>query len=176
MSVVKSEFLNSSLKRVGIVALMLLASVNVASTPATLVSQAQLKSKPSFQAQDMTTLNKGDAVEILQRNRGWYQVKVDTSTTGWITLLQVKLDRVEKSTSKKTKAKYVSLRRGHSEITATTGVRGIGEEDIKQAKPDFQSLEIAKQYLISQREAAEFASQVPLHTQSITYQEKKNEK
>ena len=144
--------------------------------PATLVVDSELKSQPGFQAKSLKSLKAGESVNINKRERGWYQVETDSQQTGWVTLLQVKLAPVEQTNSNNGQSRVVSLRSGHSQITATTGVRGIGEADIANAKADFEAVESAKKYKVSTKNAKKFAASIPLKAQQIKYQEKVDEK
>ncbi|WP_168204282.1 SH3 domain-containing protein [Aliikangiella coralliicola] len=144
-------------------------------TPATLVVDSTLKDSPGFQAKNLFTVKKGQSVEIKKRQGGWYQVQLPNKKAGWLTMLQVKFQRVTPSKKKGSKYSEISLRRGGSNITATTGVRGIGEADIKNAKADFNALEIAKRFKVSEKEAKSFAGKIPLKSQSIKYQGKRHD-
>ena len=149
---------------------------NATAAPAILVVDAQLKSQPSFKSKDKQSLATGVAVEIIMRERGWYQVETQDKQTGWLTLLQVRLDAIEQAATQSGNSRMVSLRSGHSQITATTGVRGIGEADIANAKADFAALEAAKAFKVSEKNVKTFAATAPLKSTKIEYQEQINEK
>lgn len=146
-----------------------------AATPATLVIDSKLKANPHFQAETLLNLSRGDVVVINKRQRGWYQVKTQTNQTGWLTLLQVKYKKEQKAHGKSELSKLVSLRRGADAVTATTGVRGIGETDVKNSKPNFVALEQAIQYQSTQADARAYANQAALKSLNIKYREKRDE-
>jgi len=150
-------------------------SFNLQATPATLITEAELKKSPNFSGANMSTLKKGEKVEIKQRERGWYQVETQDNQVGWIIMLRLKLNKMELPTSDGKKSRLVSLRRGHSNITATTGVRGIGETDIKNAKADFDGLQKAKTYSVTQQQAHQFAADAQLHSVNIEYEVENDE-
>ena len=58
---------------------------------------------------------------------------------------------------------------GSSGGTVTTGVRGLSEEKLKNAKPNPQALQAAKAYASSKGEAQHFADEGGLHPQSLEY-------
>ena len=154
---------------------LMITSSSVFATKAILVVDAKLKSAPSFKSAELTSLSKGETVEIKQRNRGWYQVVRDNLQQGWITLLQVRFKAPEQSSSSSTLKRVVSLRKGHSQVNATTGVRGIGEADITKATANLAALEQVKKYRAGQYEAKQFAQKVPLKNVLINYEEKSND-
>lgn len=153
----------------------LLASFSIVATPAILVVEAKLKSSPAFSGDNLALLSKGETVEIQQRKRGWYQIKRDNQQIGWITLLQVRFKAVEQTSGSSTISRLVSLRKGHSSVNATTGVRGIGEADIKNATANFAALEKVKEFQVGEFEARQFAKKIPLTTQKIEYKENRHE-
>jgi len=142
---------------------------------AKLVVDAPLKSNPDYSADDISKLKKEDTVNILKRQRGWYEVSTDSKKVGWLTLLQVRYDKAPNASSPSDLARFIGLRQGHSNITATTGVRGIGEKDIKNAKADFNALVIMEQYKSTPQEAKAFANSASLKAQSINYLKKAKE-
>ena len=139
---------------------------------AILVKDVQLRASPSLKAEMVGLLLKDSQVTILKRNGGWYQVKTPANSTAWLSMLRVRFKpRTQQASQKRSNKGFVSLRQGHSNITATTGVRGIGESDIKNAKPDLFSLYHAEGYRVTFAEAKVFAKQGALVAQSIDYQE-----
>ena len=140
--------------------------------PAKVVQDSSLKAKPNFKAKEIGKLTINQPVEILQRQRGWYEISTKPSQQGWVTLLQVRFETSLKRSGSSELSKFISLRKGHSDVTATTGVRGIGENDIKNAKANFVALEQAKQYQAAPKDAQFFAKQAALSSQQIAYKKK----
>lgn len=139
---------------------------------AILVKDVQLRASPSLKAESVGLLLKDSQVTILKRTGGWYQVKTPANSTAWLSMLRVRFkSRTQPAGQKSSNKGFVSLRQGHSNITATTGVRGIGESEIKNAKPDLVSLYHAEGYRVTLTEAKVFAKQGKLVAQSIDYQE-----
>jgi hypothetical protein len=138
---------------------------------AILVKDVQLRASPSLKAATLGLLLKNTQVSIISRSGGWYQIKTATDSTAWLSMLRVRFKpRIQPAQSHFNKG-FVSLRQGHSNITATTGVRGIGETDIKNAKPDFIGLKHAQGYRVTIAQAKQFAKQGPLVAEAIDYQE-----
>jgi len=157
---------------------VVLFSFNVAAEPidAILVKDVQLRSAPAIKATTVGILLKNSPVKIVQRNGGWYQVTTANKITAWLSMLDVRFKSRSLENSRKSNTKgFVNLRQGHSVVTATTGVRGIGESDIKNSKPDFVGLVHAQNFIVSAQQAKEFAKQVSLESQTIAFLEKADE-
>lgn len=148
----------------------LFLTLNVRATSAILVVDSQLKNSPKFSATDKVLMKKGERVQIKKRERGWYQIERANKQKGWVTLLQVRFESKRKAQTSSGLSKIINLRKGHSNVTATTGVRGIGENDIKNAKANFSALHKAKRYKASELEAQKHANKVALQSQKIKYQ------
>ncbi len=142
---------------------------------AILVKDVQLRASPSLKADTVGLLLKNSQVTIISRNGGWYQVKTGGESTAWLSMLRVRFKpsaRQANQRGSRSNKGFVSLRQGHSNITATTGVRGIGETDIKNATPDFVGLKHAERFQITLAQAKEFAKKGELVNQAIDYQER----
>ncbi len=150
-------------------------SFTLNASTATLVNDAQLKAKPSSSSSSVKTLKKNASVSILKRQRGWYQVSTDDKTNGWLTLLQVRYERAPNASTPSDLSRFIGLRRGHSNVTATTGVRGIGEKDIKNSRADFNALVITKKFKSTPQNAKKFAQKAGLKSQSIAYPKRKGD-
>jgi hypothetical protein len=60
-------------------------------------------------------------------------------------------------------------RSGSSGITVATGVRGLSEEDLKNAQPNPAELAKLKGYAVDRRQAEKFGSSSKLKTQTLDY-------
>ncbi len=145
------------------------------SATAKLIKTTELKEGPDFSSDVVTTLKKNALVSLLIRKGGWYQVKTSKGEKAWLTMLSVRFTPMKKNRQKSSANTFVSLRQGHSNVTATTGVRGIGESDIKKAKPDFEGLKRGEKFAVSYKTAQVFAEEVSLKAQTINYPEKSHE-
>ncbi len=162
-------------KQLGMIACLLFLTLDIMATPAILITDSELRAKPKFTADSRASLSKGESVTIKSRQRGWYQVERSNQQSGWVTLLQVRFSKVKSNQAGSELSKIVSLRQGHNNITATTGVRGIGENEIKNSTANFIALATASKYRVGEKQAQEYASKIPLKEQSIPYLEKNNE-
>jgi hypothetical protein len=60
-------------------------------------------------------------------------------------------------------------RAGTGKVVATTGIRGLNEEELKAAKFDEKELERAESYAASKQAAAKFAAQGKLAARKFDY-------
>jgi hypothetical protein len=133
------------------------------------VRSTEIKSLPFSDAATVATLDEKAKVNILLRQGGW--VKINSAKgNGWVRMLSLRSD----STAKKTvDSGLISLlnvgRSGSSGITTTTGIRGLSEEDLKNAKPNPEELEKLEKYAVNKAKAEKFAREAKLKTQQLDY-------
>ena len=134
------------------------------------VRDVPLKAKPFADAPTLATLPTGSKVEIVSRQSGWTQIKADAAT-GWVKMLSLRLDAgvAQRRGDSGLGALFNVASTGRSGGTVTTGVRGLSEERLKNARPNPQALQAAKAYTIGKSEAQRFADQGGLHAQNIDY-------
>jgi hypothetical protein len=130
----------------------------------------EIKAKPYTDAQTLATLPPRTRVEVLARKSGWTQVKT-AKASGWVKMLSLKLE-----TGAQTKRGDNGLgtlfnvaSTGRSGSTVTTGIRGLSEEQLTNAKPNPQALQDAKRYAVSREEAQRYAEEGKLNSQSVGY-------
>lgn len=152
-----------------IVALLFVGSASAAEEAITLRS-TELKAKPYSDAQTLLTLPERSKVEVLQRRASWTQVQSD-KTTGWVKMLSLQLVRgsTQRRADNGLRSLFNVAQTGRGGGTVTTGVRGLSEEDLKNAQPNPQALAKAKQYAASKVEAKNFASAGKLKAQQVDY-------
>lgn len=118
------------------------ASATAWAVPGTVLRNDKLYSQPSASARVAASVPKGASVEILAKQGGWLRVKAGKST-GWIRLLSVRAgagglggvgvgDVVGAATT----------RSDPTRVVAVAGLRGLNEEDLKQAQ--FNADELAR--------------------------------
>lgn len=143
-------------------AVALVLFVNAASAWAasgTALRDEKLYSQPSASAKVAGTVAKGASVNILAKQGGWLRVS-SGKTTGWIRLLSVRTgaggaggvgvgDVVGAATTKS----------DPSRVVAVAGLRGLNEEDLKQAKFNADELARLEALSVSAAQARNFAGQ-----------------
>lgn len=134
------------------------------------IRPTELKAKPYSDAQTLTSLPPRSRVEVLARQSSWTQVK-SASFSGWVKMLSLRLETSGQSKrgDNGLSALFNVASTGRSGSTVTTGVRGLSEEQLKNAKPNPQELRAAKRYAVSRQEAQRYAAEGKLNAQSVDY-------
>ena len=143
-----------------------------ASGPGVVVRSCQVMSEPFKDAREVLSLKEGDPVEILRRKGGWLEVS-RKGKTGWVRMLYIRRGGASEKVSAVTEASGVlgmaTGRAGTGNVVAATGVRGLDEEELKEAEFNEQELQTLKTYRTSKKQAQEFASQAGLQVQKVPF-------
>ena len=113
-------------------------------------------------------LAKGDALTILNKTGGWFQVKAG-SAKGWVRMLSVRRGTAGKGSTAKDVAALSTGRAGTGQIVSTTGVRGLSEEELKTAKYDEKELMKAESFAAAKADATKFAQKGKLLARAFNY-------
>lgn len=128
-----------------------------------------LKAEPFKDAKTLDTLATGDKVDILTKSGGWLRVK-SAKGSGWVRMLSVRRGAASKSAvGASGLASLASGRAGTGKVVATTGIRGLNEEELKAAKYDEAEVTLAESYSTSRAEAKKFADKGKLKAQKVDY-------
>ncbi|BAN36143.1 SH3 type 3 domain protein [Sulfuricella denitrificans skB26] len=152
-------------------AVLLAAPIAHAGESGTAVKADELKAEPFRDAKTVGKLTAGDKVEILKKDGGWFQVK-SARGNGWVRMLSIRRGVARKtSTSSEISglAGLASGRAGTGRVVATTGIRGLNEEELKAAKYNEAELKLAESSLTSRAEAKKFASKGKLTARKLDY-------
>ena len=156
---------------------------------ATIVTDSSLYQRPSIQANVIQQLVAGTPANIDSRQGGWKQVSIDGGLSGWVRSYQVRAGSfisTEKeqesggffsalaSLSRKASGLFSSSKKkGYSfQNTATIGVRGLSEEQIKNAKADLKQLKKMESYRTSKRKSQKYARQGHLSAIKVSHMPK----
>lgn len=162
--------------RVGHIFAMALAGLLVALPAAAaesgrLLKADQLKAEPFRDAKTISALAAGDKVDILKRQGGWLQVK-SSKGNGWVRMLSVRRGEAAKTSGAGDAAGLLGLasgRAGTGKIVATTGIRGLSEEQLKAAKYSESELKVSDSFVESAAEARKFAAKGKLAPRKMDY-------
>jgi len=130
-----------------------------------------VKAEPFKDAKVVTKIAKGDKVEILAKQGGWLQIKA-AGKQGWVRLLSVRRGEAGKAdvaTQIGGVAGLATGRAGTGQVVSTTGVRGLGEEDLKAAKFSEEELRAAESYRATPQAARTFALAGKLSARQIAF-------
>jgi len=112
-----------------------------------------------------------DKVEILKKDGGWLKVKSGKGS-GWVRMLSIRRGVAVKGSSSNELSGLAGLasgRAGTGKVVATTGIRGLNEEELKAAQFDEKEIKLAESYLTSRAEAETFAARGKLSARAIDY-------
>lgn len=128
-----------------------------------------LRAEPYQDAKVTAQIAKGERANILKTSGGWSQVKT-AKATGWVRMLSIRRDAARNTASSgSTLAALASGRSGKGKIVATTGIRGLNEEELKAAQYSESEIKLAESYGSSKTEARRFAQGGKLVAQQIDY-------
>jgi len=148
---------------------LLLSGALHAAESGTALKGDDLKAEPFRDAKTVATLTTGDKVDILKKEGGWYQVS-STRGKGWVRMLSIRKGDARKAGGDASGVlALASGRAGTGKVVATTGIRGLNEEELKAAKFDEAELKRAESYASSKAEAAKFAAAGKLAARSFDY-------
>lgn len=128
-----------------------------------------IKDEPFHDAKIIGNLEKGESIEILTREGGWYQVK-SAKAKGWVRMLGIRrADSPKPAYTAKGILDLASGRAGKGKVVLTTGIRGLDEETLKTSHFDEKQLNILESYGVSNFQARKFAAIGRLKARHIEY-------
>jgi hypothetical protein len=152
-----------------LVAFLLVAGAAIAGEAGTVLKTDSLMAEPFRDAKTVGSLSAGDRVEILKMQSGWFQVK-SAKRSGWVRILSVRRGEARKgSIDAAGLLGLASGRAGTGHVVATTGIRGLSEENLKAAKYNAAELKKAESYGVTQAEARKFAAEGKLVARKVEY-------
>ena len=144
-------------------------------------SQATLYAESSSNADKLRSLDSASEVQILKRSGGWYNVRLEDGTTGWLRLSRVKRSGAAVSAAAGTRKTdsadidqlmddaLLSGRLGSNEVTTATGIRGLDKDNIENATPDERAVDQLDSQTVKDTEAIDFAEKGGLKSRKIDY-------
>ena len=113
-----------------------IAAAPAAAETGAVIRADELKATPFIDAATSAKLPANQPVTILTRKGGWIEVEAN-GRTGWVRMLNVRLAAGGSLAPNQANVHAASLlRTGSSGKTVTTGIKGLGEEDLQNAAPD----------------------------------------
>lgn len=142
---------------------------------------ADLRAAPYNDANLIIALVKDTQLQILGRRGAWLQVNVEAYGAGYVRLHLVRIgdsaDR-ERSSFSGVASLWRSLtgRSGSSGLVATTGIRGLEDQDLRNARANPDALAALEAYQATDEQARMRAEQAGLAAQQVAYEPKKYKK
>ena len=131
----------------------------------------ELKAEPFRDAKTIAKLSAGDKVDILKKDGGWLKVK-SAKGSGWVRMLSIRRGEARKSSAANQASGLAGLasgRAGTGRVVATTGIRGLNEEELKAAKYDETELKLMESFLTGRPDAKKFSTQGKLAVRKMDY-------
>ncbi|MGH8492789.1 MAG: SH3 domain-containing protein [Moraxellaceae bacterium] len=136
--------------------------------PATLLKESEMRAKPLGNAEVVTMLRAKDKVEITARKGAWANVQTPKGQTGWVRLLNLRTGS-GKGGDAGVGAIASLFKTGSSGNTVSTGVKGLSEEQLKNAQPNPEEAKRLDKYKNSEADARSFAKQGKLAVEQVNY-------
>jgi hypothetical protein len=154
------------------VILVTLASAAGAQEQAFTNRSTELKDRGANDARTLATLAENTSVKVLARGGGWTRVEA-AGQTGWVNVFHLRFAATVESGSGGVGSGLSSFfgggRTSQKATIATTGIRGLSPEDIKNASPDPAALAKVHTYRADKSAAERFAHDAKLASVSIDY-------
>jgi hypothetical protein len=133
----------------------------------------ELKDRGDAAAATLRTLPADTAVKVLARGGGW--IRVDAGgQQGWVRVFHLRFPAVAQAgtdssggLSSITSALGFGRQRSQQATIATTGIRGLSQEDLKNASPDEAELRRMHSFRVDQASAERFAREAKLAAQNV---------
>lgn len=157
------------LTSIALAAILFLPGLNQAAEFGTARKADILRSEPFTDAKTTGKFARNEKLEILGKKGAWLQIKT-TKTTGWVRLLSVK--RTTSANGGNQISGVLDLasgRAGTGQVVATTGVRGLSEEDLKLATFNATEISRLEQNTQSAEQGLKFAFKGGLKSIKLNY-------
>jgi hypothetical protein len=149
--------------------LCLLAQTGAAVETGSAIKADVIRAEPFRDAKAVGPLAAGDKVTIIKRDGGWLMISAPKK--GWVRMLSVR--RGSGTSAPGTKASGIlelaSGRSGTGKVVSSTGIRGLNEEDLKNAQFNEKKLKLAESFTVKKIDAEQFAAKARLKARRVAY-------
>ena len=147
----------------------LIAAASRAENPGSLIKAADLKARPFIDAEAVARLADNAPIVVVGYQGAWTQVQTADGKEGWVRLLNVRLGDPAKKIDVGKTVKQIGgvFRTGTTKAAATTGVKGLSKEDIKNSTPNPDEVRRLDDYRAAAGEISQFASNHHLAAQDV---------
>jgi len=169
------------MKKIKIVALLFIQVVACCLTgnpayaePAQTIRDTDLQAQSQSDSAVIATLPGKTQLDVMQRKGAWSQVKTGTNQTGWVRMLNLRFDSTaapakSDSTAISALTGLLSTGRTSNTGTVTTGVKGLNEEDLKNAQPNPVEFQKMQQFTVDKSVGQTFAKNSKLTPNEVNY-------
>jgi hypothetical protein len=153
----------------------LLAAAPAAAQQVTLERDSPLYAEPRLDASQVAQLKVGATGEVIGKQGAWLNIKAPDAS-GWLFSFNVRFPSQQAgpgdSGAGSAAGRVFGPRRNVS-VTSTIGIRGIGEEDLKQASFNADQMKLLEGYAATKQAAEEKARGSGLAPASVEYMDAK---
>ncbi|HEU0290126.1 MAG TPA: SH3 domain-containing protein [Burkholderiales bacterium] len=150
---------------------VLLAAATAAAQQVTLERDSPLYAEPRLDAPQVTQLKQGATGEVVAKQGGWLNLKTPGGA-GWLFSFNVRFPAQKaeggESGGGSALGRVFSPRRPAS-VTSTIGIRGLEEEDLKQASFNAGQMKLLDGFVASKQAAEERARTTGLAPATVEY-------
>ena len=133
------------------------------------VRSTEIKKLPFSDAATVGKLDEKSTVTVTLRQGGWVKIS-SAKGNGWVRMLSLRgVSTARKGGDTGLQSLINVGRSGSSGIAMTTGIRGLSEEDLKNAHPNPGEFAKLEKYAVSKAGAERFAREVELKGQQLDY-------
>ena len=153
----------------------LLASAPVAGQQVILERDSPLYAEPRLDASQVAQLKIGATGEVIGKQGAWLNIKAPDAS-GWLFSFNVRFPSQQAGAGDSgagSAAGRVFGPRRSVNVTSTIGIRGIGEEDLKQASFNADQMKLLEGYAATRQAAEEKARGSGLAPASVEYMDAK---
>lgn len=127
-----------------------------------------IRAEPYNDAKKTGNFARGEKLEIISKKGAWLKVKT-AKNSGWIRLLSVKRGASGGGNQIAGVLAVASGRAGTGQVVATTGVRGLNEEELKNAKYNEAEVKKLESYTQTAQQGQQFAKSGNLNAIKFDY-------
>jgi hypothetical protein len=158
-------------------AAMLIAAGPAAAQKVTVERDTPLYSEPRLESSHVAQLQAGTVAEVAGKQGAWLNLRTQAGA-GWLFSFNVRFQsegagEASGSGTGSVLGRLFAPRRSTVSVTSTIGVRGIEEEDLKQATFDAGQVKLLEGYSASKESAEQGARGAGLSPASVEYLDKK---
>ena len=136
---------------------------------AVLERDAALLTEPRNGAPVVAQLKQGTSAEVIARKGAWVNLRT-TSGTGWLFSFNVRFQAPGSAPAAGVPSRpSVATAPPQRRVTATIGIRGLDEEDMRGARFDAAQMRLLDQYAASRQDAANAARETGLTATRLEY-------
>ncbi len=151
-----------------LLAALLLPVVSLAAESGSALKADVLRAQPYSDAKKTGDIKRGENLQILGKKGAWLNVKA-MKASGWVRLLSIKRGAASSGSQVKGVLDVASGRAGTGKVVATTGVRGLNEEELKNAKYNEVEVKKLESFTITSGQAQQFAKSGGLKAVKFNY-------